>query len=258
MNRKELKEFLEESYHRHSSSDFIPADPISIPHSYTLKQDIEITAFFSAMLAWGQRVTIINKCKELFLLMDNSPYDFVLNHSEDDLIGLLKFKHRTFNTIDLLYFIRFLNHWYSENESLERAFSIHLKEGHTNVENALSGFHNTFFSIPDAPLRTKKHVATPERKSACKRLNMLLRWMVREDEYGIDFGLWKSIKASQLICPFDIHVSNVSRELGLVKRKQSDWLTAVELTENLKKFDPNDPVKYDLALFGIGVMNKSF
>ncbi len=256
MNKKELKEFLEEAYHRHSSSDFIAADPISIPHSYSLKQDIEITAFFSAMLAWGQRITIIKKCNELFLLMDYNPYSFIMNHSEGDLKTLLKFKHRTFNTTDLLYFISFLKHWYLNNESLESAFTKNFQRDDVNVQNSLIGFHNLFFSLPDFPERTKKHVATPARKSACKRLNMFLRWMVREDEYGIDFGIWKSIKSSQLICPFDIHVSNVSRELGLVKRKQSDWQTAVELTEKLKGFDPKDPVKYDIALFGIGVMSK--
>ncbi|MEQ8358569.1 MAG: TIGR02757 family protein [Cytophagales bacterium] len=253
MNRKELKEFLDEAYHLHSSSDFIDSDPIQIPHAFALKQDIEIAAFFAAMLAWGQRITIINKCKELFRLMDNAPYSFVIDHSESDLKRLMKFKHRTFNTTDLLHFINFLNYWFSNNKSLETAFSRHMSNNDPNVEKALIGFHNAFFSLEDSPLRTRKHVATPLRKSACKRLNMYLRWMVRKDEYGIDFGMWKSILPGQLVCPFDVHVSNVSRELGLVKRKQSDWKTAIELTENLKKFDSLDPVKYDIALFGIGV-----
>ncbi|QNL22743.1 TIGR02757 family protein [Hyphobacterium sp. CCMP332] len=253
MKHKELKELLDEAYNHYSSSDFIVNDPIQIPHAFTLKQDIEITAFFAAMLAWGQRITIINKSKELFRLMDNAPYSFVIDHSESDLKPLMKFKHRTFNTTDLLHFISFLNYWFSNNESLETAFSQHLSNNDTNVEKALIGFHKTFFSLKDSPERTRKHVATPARKSACKRLNMFLRWMVRKDEYGIDFGMWKSILPRQLVCPFDVHVSNVSRDLGLVKRKPGDWQTALELTENLKKFDPLDPVKYDIALFGIGI-----
>ncbi len=257
MKHLELKEFLDDAYHQYSASDFIESDPIQIPHFYTLKQDIEIAAFFAAMLAWGQRITIINKCKELFRLMDNAPYSFIIDHSESDLKRLMKFKHRTFNSTDLLHFIHFLNHWYSNNESLESAFSRHIAKDDPNVESALIGFHNTFFSLKNSPERTRKHVATPQRKSACKRLNMFLRWMVRKDQYGIDFGLWKSILPKQLVCPFDVHVSNVSRDLGLVYRKQSDWQSALELTENLKKLDPMDPVKYDIALFGIGVFEKN-
>jgi uncharacterized protein (TIGR02757 family) len=202
-------------------------------------------------LAWGQRITIINKCKELFALMENSPYEFILNHDDSDLKRLLKFKHRTFNTEDLLYFISFLNSWYKNHDSLESAFS-GISKNDKNVEKGLINFHNNFFSLPNFPERTKKHVATPERKSACKRVNMYLRWMVRKDEYNIDFGIWNTIQASKLICPFDVHVANISRELKLVKRKQNDWRSAIELTEQLKKFDAKDPVKYDFALFSLG------
>lgn len=251
MKNTELKELLEDSYHRYSASDFIDHDPIQIPHSFRLKQDIEISGFFAAVLAWGQRITIINKCRELMNLMDNSPYDFIKNHKEDDLKVLLNFKHRTFNSTDLLYFVSFLNHWYNKNDSLESAF-VH-SEKDENVEKALIQFRERFFSLRDFPHRTRKHIASPAQNSACKRINMYLRWMVRKDEYKIDFGIWNEIKTSQLICPFDLHVSRVSRALKLVKRKQDDWKTAVELTNRLKRFDPIDPVKYDLALFGMGL-----
>lgn len=251
MRKSEVKALLDEAFVYYASTDFIEHDPVQIPHSFRKKQDIEISGFFAATLAWGQRITIINKCRELFELMDNAPHEFIINHSEADLQRLLHFKHRTFNTSDLLYFIEFLKYWYSENESLEPAFSQNIAKG--GIEAALTGFHHLFFSLEDAPERTRKHVATPARKSACKRLNMFLRWMVRKDEYGIDFGIWKDINSAQLICPFDLHVANVSRQLKLVKRKQNDWQAAMELTLELRKFDPKDPVRYDIALFGIGV-----
>lgn len=227
-----------------------------IPHRFTRKQDIEISSFWTAMLAWGLRKTIINKCGELFALMDNAPYDFIMNHKESDLKPFVNFKHRTFNATDTLYFIKFLKHHYQNANSLETAFSNYLNKEDENTENALTGFHNYFFSFEDAPQRTRKHVATPERKSTCKRLNMFLRWMVRNDKKGVDFGLWKKIKPSQLICPLDVHVERVGRSLGLINRKQVDWLTALELTNALKKYDAKDPVKYDFALFGMGVMEK--
>jgi uncharacterized protein (TIGR02757 family) len=251
LKKSEVKALLDEAFVQFSTGDFIAHDPVQIPHAFSKKQDIEIAGFFAATLAWGQRITIINKCRELFDLMDNDPHQFILHHSDSDLRGLLKFKHRTFNTTDLLYFIQFLNFWYSKNESLEIAFTKNMFD--SGVEGGLIGFHELFFSLPDYPERTKKHVATPARKSACKRLNMFLRWMVREDHYGIDFGLWKNISPSQLICPFDLHVANVSRKLKLVKRKQNDWQAAMELTSQLRKFEAEDPVKYDIALFGLGV-----
>lgn len=249
----ELKAFLDEKVELYNRPDFIADDPVSIPHRYTKKQDIEITGFWAAVLAWGQRKTIIRKCQELFLLMDGAPHDFLINHTEEDLKPFLHFKHRTFNATDTLYFIEFLSWYYRENDSLESAFSQFLKTGNEHVGPALRGFHEFFFSLPDAPSRTRKHIATPARKAACKRLAMFLRWMVRQDNKGVDFGIWKQIKPSQLICPCDVHVDRVARRLGLISRKQTDWQTALELTANLKIFDPEDPVKYDFALFGMGV-----
>ena len=253
MKISQIKSLLDLKYQEYNQPNFIENDPICIPHRFTKKQDIEIMGFMAAMLAWGQRITIINKCKELSALMDNSPHDFIINHQEDDLKRLLAFKHRTFNTTDLLYFIEFFKHYYSSNESLETAFSSYILDKDETVEKALIGFQNTFFSLPDAPQRTRKHIATPIRKSACKRLNMFLRWMVRNDDAGVDFGLWKQIKTSQLVCPLDVHVERVARKLRLLTRKQTDWKAALELNKALKKFDKNDPVKYDFALFGLGL-----
>lgn len=230
---------------------FIENDPISIPHSYRKKQDIEIAGFFAAILAWGQRTTIINKSRELLSLMDNSPHDFICNHKLHDLIPFERFKHRTFNSTDCLYFIQFLNRHYKKQSSLEAAFK--MDSTSADVANALVFFHHLFFSLENFPTRTMKHVATPERKSACKRINMFLRWMVRKDNKGVDFGIWDSISPSQLVCPCDLHVERVARKLQLIKRKQLDWETAIELTAALRKFDPTDPVKYDFALFGLGV-----
>jgi uncharacterized protein (TIGR02757 family) len=184
-------------------------------------------------------------------MMDNAPLDFVLHHTEQDLKPLLTFKHRTFNTTDTLYFISFLRWYYSNHKSLEEAFNP--GRGAANVETGLINFQRIFFSLEHAPHRTRKHIPTPERKSTCKRLNMYLRWMVRRDDKGVDFGLWKKISPSQLICPCDVHVDRVGRRLKLIKRKQTDWQTTLELTESLKGFDPLDPVKYDFALFGMGV-----
>lgn len=252
----DLKSFLDEKVEQYNQPNFIGPDPISIPHRYSKKQDVEITGFWAAVLAWGQRVTIINKCQELFGLMDHEPHEFVLNHSENDLKALLKFKHRTFNEVDTLYFIEFFKHFYRSHESLEDAFCAGLRTEDENIENSLILFHEQFFSLPDAPQRTRKHIATPARKSACKRINMFLRWMVRQDDRGVDFGLWENIKPSQLVCPCDLHVERVARRLQLITRKQTDWQMALELTEHLKDFDPEDPVKYDFALFGLGIEEK--
>ncbi len=242
-----------EEYNRPS---FIEADPVCIPHRFTKKQDIEIAGFFAAVFAWGNRAIIINKTKELMQLMDNAPHDFCLHPTPEGLKRLTAFKHRTFNATDLLYFIEWLHHHYSKNESLETAFSQWMQPGDANIENALIGFHHYFFSLPDAPARTKKHIATPERGSTCKRLNMFLRWMVRSDDKGVDFGIWKNISPAQLICPIDVHVARVAKRFGLIGRKQVDWLTALELTAHLKQFDSQDPAKYDFALFGLGVAEK--
>jgi uncharacterized protein (TIGR02757 family) len=254
--QNDLKDFLDAKYSQYCRPNFIEFDPICIPHNYSLKQDIEITAFFAAILAWGQRKTIINKCNDLFRLIDNKPYDFVLNHSDSDLKPLERFVHRTFNATDLLYFIHFFKYYYQENESLEAAFVKELKLTDTNIEVGLNNFEQLFFDSEFAPQRTRKHIASPKKKSACKRINMFLRWMVRTDREGVDFGIWQQIKPSQLVCPCDVHVDRVARKLGLITRKQTDWQTAVELTQTLKKFDAADPVKYDFALFGLGVEEK--
>jgi uncharacterized protein (TIGR02757 family) len=251
---KKLKSFLDKNLEVYNRPSFIEKDPITVPHRFIKLQDIEISGFFAAIFAWGNRTTIINKSNELMRLMDNAPHQFILEHGEDDLRRFLKFCHRTFNDVDLFYFIEFFRHHYSKHKSLEEAF---LPEGKfTSVEASLNYFHSYFFSLPDAPARTKKHIAAPFKNSTCKRLNMYLRWMVRSDKAGVDFGQWKKIKQSALICPLDLHVARVSRKLGLITRKQTDWLAAVELTEELKKLDPEDPAKYDFALFSLGITEK--
>lgn len=252
----DLKGFLDQKVTHYNQPDFIELDPISIPHRFSIKQDIEIAGFFAATLAWGQRKTIISKCLQLLEMMDNSPYQFMLHHTESDLKPFLHFKHRTFNDLDTLYFIQFFSSFYKEQESLESAFVIGWKEEKDIMATLLKNFHQYFFESPYAPARTKKHVATPDRNSACKRLNMFLRWMVRKDDKGVDFGIWQGIKPYQLICPCDLHVDRVARKLGLITRKQTDWWTAVQLTHRLREFDPVDPVKYDFALFGLGVEEK--
>lgn len=251
-----VKEILDEAYEKYDHPDFIESDPISIPHVFNRKQDIEIAGFFSAILSWGNRKTIIAKAAELMALMGNEPYEFVLHHKPIDRKPFLQFKHRTFQPTDTLYFLEFLQWYYQRNESLEEAFGKHLGMEDDHVGPALLGFHNMFFTLPEAPLRTRKHVSSPSMKSTCKRLNMFLRWMVRQDDNGVDFGIWKSIRPRQLIIPLDVHVERVARSLGLLKRRQRDWHAAVELTKALRQFDPDDPVKYDFALFGLGVLRK--
>jgi len=294
-----LKAFLDSKVEQYNCLDFIHNDPVVIPHQFSVTQDIEIMGFFAAILAWGQRKTIINKCNELVSRMDGKPYDFVKNHKETDLKNLLGFKHRTFNDTDLLYFICFLKNHYFMYDSLEDAFipasaqiqkksvfrddyldefsaqtssvevssptcyAGELKSPAANagnypltIESYLNHFRAYFFSLPDFPQRTIKHVSSPAQKSTCKRLNMFLRWMVRKDDKGVDFGIWNKIKPSQLICPCDVHVDRVARKLNLITRKQTDWLTATELTARLAEFDPSDPVRYDFALFGLGIEEK--
>ncbi len=253
---KTLGDFLDEKVALYNQPDFIKDDPISIPHQYSKQQDIEISGFVAAVLAWGQRKTIINKCHEFFALMDHTPHDFILHHQEDDLKPFLNFKHRTFNATDALYFIEFFRWFYQHHTSLEEAFTAGLRPEDEDMEQSLIHFQHLFFSLSDAPQRTRKHISTPERKSACKRLNMFLRWMVRQDGQGVDFGIWHNIRPNQLVCPCDLHVDRVARFLGLITRKQTDWLTAIELTNTLKQFDPKDPIKYDFALFGLGVVGE--
>ncbi len=235
---------------------FIASDPICIPHAFTKKQDIEIAGFFAAIFSWGNRTTIIAKSKELMHLMHNTPHDFCLHHTDEDLKKLLHFKHRTFNATDLLYFIEFFKFHYSQHESLETAFTKSMKKKDIDTENALNGFYDYFFSLPDVPKRTLKHIASPQKNSGCKRINMYLRWMVRKDKRGVDFGIWNQIKPSQLIIPLDLHVARVAGKFNLIQRKKFDWLTAVELTQTLKSWDDKDPVKYDFALFALGVLEK--
>ncbi|MBO9682628.1 MAG: TIGR02757 family protein, partial [Flavisolibacter sp.] len=233
MEGKKLKEFLNRKVDEYNQPSFIEYDPICIPHSFTKKEDIEIAGFFASIFAWGNRTIIINKSKELMKLMDNAPHDFIIHHSEKDLKQLLEFKHRTFNVTDLLYFILFLKHHYQNSKTLETAFSKWMDKGDETIEKALIGFHDYFFSLEDAPVRTRKHIATPKRNSTCKRLNMFLRWMVRKDNYGVDFGIWNAISPSQLICPIDVHVARVAKRFNLIQRKQIDWQTALELTSHL-------------------------
>jgi len=259
MQQQNLVEFFDRKVEEYNRPSFIDADPVCIPHLFTKKQDIEIAGFFAAIFAWGNRTTIINKARELLQLMEMAPYDFIINHTEEDIKKLLQFKHRTFNTTDLLYFIAFLQHHYSKHNSLEDAFVKHKPADvvfDEAVEPMLIGFHNYFFSMDDMPARTRKHIATPAKNSTCKRLNMYLRWMVRNDKKGVDFGLWKKIKPAQLICPVDLHVARVAKRFNLLTRKPVDWQAAVELTHYLRKLDATDPVKYDFALFGLGVLEK--
>jgi uncharacterized protein (TIGR02757 family) len=252
-----LKQLLDEQLKLHNQQGFIEKDPISIPHRFSKNQDIEIAGFFAAIFAWGNRTTIINKCNELIQLMDDAPFQFITQHQEIELKRFLAFKHRTFNATDLLHFIRVLRYHYDNQSSaeptLETAFSNALNRKDDTVENALVSFHDYFFSLEDSPGRTKKHISTPANNSSCKRLNMFLRWMVRKDKAGVDFGIWKNIKPNQLVCPLDVHVQRVARNLNLIQSEKADWKTAVELTEKLKSFDPIDPVKYDIALFSMGV-----
>ena len=258
--KDEIHQLLDQKVKQYNHIEFIEKDPICIPHLFTKQQDIEIAGFFAAIFAWGNRTTIINKSKELLERMDNAPFAFCTQHQEKDLKKLLGFAHRTFNDTDLLYCVEFFKKHYSKNESLESAFfkseSIGSIKKTNAVEKALIHFQDYFFSLDDAPARTKKHIASPVSGSTCKRLNMFLRWMVRKDKQGVDFGIWKKISPADLIMPIDVHVARVSRGLGIVKRIQTDWQTAIELTNYCRTLDPKDPVKYDFALFSLGVIEK--
>lgn len=253
MKKSELKEFLDAKAAQYDHPKFLESDPLQIPHLFTQKADIEISAFLTATIAWGNRKSIINNASRLMGFLHQSPYDFVMHHQESDLEKLSTFVHRTFNGEDLNYFIRSLGHIYQHHGGLENVFS----QGVTphSVQPAISAFKKVFFELPH-PKRTTKHVSDPDRGSAAKRINMFLRWMVRENTTGVDFGLWKKIKPSQLSCPLDVHSGNVARKLNLLKRKQNDAKALAELDQNLRKLDSLDPVKYDFALFGLGVFEK--
>jgi uncharacterized protein (TIGR02757 family) len=245
VTNKELHSFLEENYERYNRPDFIPSDPVSVPHLFSKKQDIEIAGFLSATIAWGQRPVILRNANELMRRMDLAPYDFILNHTTKERARFSTFKHRTFNGTDCVFFMKSLQHIYRKHRSLEAVFK------GSDVRSALINFRKIFFSIPH-PARTEKHVSDPEVNSAAKKLNLFLRWMVRKDDRGVDFGIWKNLSPKNLMCPLDVHSGNVARKLGLLARKQNDWKSVEELTSRLRAFDPNDPVKYDFALFSIG------
>ncbi len=255
---EDIKKILDQKVKQYNQKSFIPNDPICIPHLFQKQQDIEIAAFFAAIFAWGNRTTIINKATELMQKMDQAPYAFCLHHQPKDLKKLFGFKHRTFNDTDLLYCVAFLKAHYQQNDSLESAFFFHHTDGKkiNNITDALIHFQQYFMSLEDAPQRTKKHISSPAAGSTCKRLNMFLRWMVRKDQAGVDFGIWTAVKPSQLIIPIDVHVARIARTLGILTRPQTDWQAALELTNYCRTLDNKDPVKYDYALFSLGVIEK--
>lgn len=253
MKKAELKEFLDEKVILYNNPKFIESDPIQIPHQFSKKEDIEIAAFLTATISWGNRTMIIRNAFKMMELLDNSPYDFILNHQESDLKSFENFVHRTFNSIDFQQFVKSLQHIYQNHKGLENALAITDKT--TNYQTAIHQFKQKFFEIPHQQ-RTQKHVSDPLKNSAAKRINMFLRWMVRNADSGVDFGIWKTHNAAHLSCPLDVHSGNVARKLKLLLRKQNDWKALSELDTNLRKLDKQDPVKYDFALFGLGVFEK--
>jgi len=254
MEFKELKGFLEKKYRQYDQLDFIKTDPVSIPHRFTKKEDIEIAAFLSSTIAWGYRPNIIKSAEKLVMLLNNFPFDFVMNVKEKELKLLKTFVHRTFNGDDLIFFILSLKNIYKNHNGLQEVFFNGYKKNQL-IKDSITHFRKIFFEYEHLQ-RTEKHISNPENNSACKRINLFLRWMIRNDKKGVDFGIWKNFSPSALFCPLDLHSGNVSRKLGLLTRKQNDWKAVEELTANLRKFDPADPVKYDLALFGLGVFEK--
>jgi uncharacterized protein (TIGR02757 family) len=253
MTNQELKEFLDNKVEQYNSPKFIESDPIQIPHQFTKKEDIEITAFLTATIAWGKRQMIIKNSNRMVEIMENSPYDYVMNHSETDLEKTAPFVHRTFNGADFSFFVKSLQNIYLHHNGLEGVFNQFTVD--ENNKRVIHNFKKVFFEIPYQD-RTTKHVSDPMKGSASKRINMFLRWMVRRDNAGVDFGLWKDIPMSKLSCPLDVHSGNVARKLGILTRKQNDWKALEELDTNLRKMDANDPTKYDFALFGLGVFEK--
>lgn len=250
MNFSELKDFLDEKVLQYNTLDFIESDPVQIPHLFTLKEDIEIAGFLSATIAWGNRKMIIKNSHRMMDLMGNSPYDFVMSHSENNLEQLESFVHRTFNGQDFIGFIQSLQNIYKNHEGLEAVFAKNQEE--ISMQKSISEFKKIFFEIPHLS-RTQKHISDPLNNSAAKRINMYLRWMCRKDNNGVDLGIWKSIAPSKLSCPLDVHSGNVARKLGLLLRKQNDGKALLELDTKLRELDATDPVKYDFALFGLGV-----
>lgn len=253
MNQQELKDFLETKVQQYNTPSFIEPDPISIPHRFSLKEDREIAGFLTAIIAWGNRKSILKNADRMMELMGNTPYDFVMSHRTADLDRLDGFVHRTFNGEDFKGFVRGLQYIYLNHGGLEGVFTEN--QIPQTLQPAIARLHELFFEVPQLP-RTAKHLANPERGSAAKRINMFLRWMIREDSAGVDFGLWKDIFPSILSCPLDVHSGNVARKLGLLKRSQNDARAVAELDKALRQMDPEDPVKYDFALFGLGVSEK--
>jgi uncharacterized protein (TIGR02757 family) len=250
MKKGEIKSFLDEKAAQYESISFLAADPIQIPHQFSLKEDIEISAFLVATIAWGNRKSIINNGNKMMHLMDNSPHDFILHHQKSDLKRFDGFVHRTFNADDLRYFIQALQHIYTQHDGLEKLFAQHALS--KSLQPAIHAFKESFFTLPHQK-RTQKHVSDPMKGSAAKRINMFLRWMIRSSKKEVDFGLWLSFHPRQLSCPLDVHSGNVARKLGLLKRKQNDGKALTELDTALRLMDIEDPVKYDFALFGLGV-----
>src|SRR3970040_1892001 len=250
MNHSELKDFLDEKVELYNNPNFIESDPVQIPHLFSLKEDIEIAGFLSATIAWGNRTMIIRNSHKMMDLMGNAPYDFVMSHKDSDLERLEGFAHRTFNEIDFTFFIKSLKNIYQNHNGLESVYS--KNQQLETMQKSISEFKKTFFEIPHQ-YRTQKHVSDPMNNSAAKRINMFLRWMCRQDNKGVDLGIWKSIPPASLSCPLDVHSGNVARKLGLLTRKQNDAKALAELDFNLRKLDPVDPVKYDFALFGLGI-----
>ena len=253
LSKKDLKDFLDLKVETYNNKKFILSDPIQIPHSYSKKEDIEIAGFLSATIAWGNRSMIIKNSNKMMEIMDNTPFDFVLNHSEKELKSINSFVHRTFNSIDFQYFIKSLQNIYRNYRGLESVLKP--TNNDLNYQNSIANFKTIFFELPH-PVRTEKHISNPLKNSAAKRIHMFLRWMVRNDSKGVDFGLWKTHSPALLSCPLDVHSGNVARKLGLLRRKQNDWKAVFELDSKLREFDKNDPVKYDFALFGLGVFEK--
>lgn len=253
LNATDLKTFLDEKVIRYNKSDFIESDPIQIPHSFTQKEDIEIAGFLSATIAWGNRKMIINNARKMMELMGNTPYGFVIEHKEHHLEALNSFVHRTFNGVDFCTFIKALQHIYTNHNGLEAVFSRNIQNN--SLQSSISAFKKTFFEI-EHQQRTQKHISDPLKGSAAKRINMFLRWMVRKDNTGVDFGIWETISPSVLSCPLDVHSGNVARKLGILNRKQNDAKALAELDLALREMDSEDPVKYDFALFGLGVFEK--
>mgnify|MGYP000450287383 FL=1 len=253
MDQRELKEFLDEKVMLYNNPSFIESDPIQIPHLFSKKEDIEISGFLTAIISWGNRKMIIRNALKMMELLDNAPYDFIINHQKSDLKPFKNFVHRTFNSEDLSQFIQSLEHIYKKHQGLEKTLAI-IGEKTTYIE-AIHNLKKIFFEIPHLQ-RTKKHISDPLKNSAAKRINMFLRWMVRKDQTGVDFGIWKTHNGANLSCPLDVHSGNVARKLALLSRKQNDWKAVTELDTNLRKLDHEDPVKYDFALFGLGVFEK--